>query len=237
MKRALNLPKACLDLLALQVVKAGGLARMGPIELNSARRVILAQAGLSTCGVVMIRFFGYASSRLWVNFVVIAIGTYAPVRQLQVASKRRKQIILWELPDLMEIVAMIMEAGLSFDAAVKYIADRKQGYVAGLFQRARNEIDAGVKRETAYGRIAKLGSNELSMFLDSVIKAEAQGRPVKKLVLDMSRAYRDRQKNMVEEAANKLPTTMLIPIFIFIVPPMILIYLLPAIQSMGLLFR
>jgi tight adherence protein C len=237
MKRLLRISRACLDPLAWRVVRAGGLAHMGPFELNSARRVILAQTGLSACGVVLISFYGYTSSKIWVYFVAIAIGMYTPVRQLRVASKQKQHIILWELPGLMEIVAMIMEAGLSFDAAVKYIADRKQGYVAGLFQRARNEIDAGVRRETAYGRIAKLGSNELSMFLDSVIKAEAQGRPVKKLVLDMSRAYRERQKNAVEEAANKLPTTMLIPIFMFIVPPMILVYLLPAIQSMGLLFK
>lgn len=237
MKRSFKIPRDYLGFLSAQVSRAGGLARFGPIKLDSAKRVISIQIGLAAGGVLLISLSGFAESRQWIYFAAVVIGILSPIKELSSGVKRRQQIVLWELPGLMEIVAMIMETGLSFDAAVKYIADRKQGYVAGLFKRARNEIDAGINRETAYGRIAKSGSNEMLMFLDLVIKAEAQGRPVKNLVIELARSYRERQKNAVEEAANKLPTTMLIPIFICIVPPMILVYLLPAIQNLGILFR
>jgi tight adherence protein C len=237
MKRPAYISRGYLGFVTGRVKRAGGLALLGPIRLDGAGRVILVQIVLAIGGALLVFLSGAAANRTWLYFVVALIGGFVPIKQLNGAIKHRQQIILLELPGLMEIIAMIMEAGQSFDAAVRYIADRKNGYVASLFKRARDEIDAGASRETAYGRIAKSGSNELSMFLDLVIKAEAQGRPVKNLVLELARSYRERQKNAIEEAAGKLPTTMLVPIFVCIVPPMILVYVLPAIQNIGILYR
>ncbi len=220
-----------------QISRGGGLAHFGPFKLNSVTRVMFLQIVLIVVSAFAISLSGAAADRLWIYFSAVVFGIFIPLKELHSAAKRKQWIILRELPGLMEITAMIMETGMSFDASVKYISDRKRGYVADLFRRARNEIDAGVKREISYRKIAKSGSNELSMFLDLVLKAEAQGRPVKSLVLELSRSFRERQKNAVEEAANRLPTTMLIPIFVCIVPPMILIYLLPALQNLGILFR
>ncbi len=233
----LKIPRAYLNYLASPISKSGGLARIGPLQLDSAKRIVNIQFGLCLVNVFLAGISGAGENRLWIYFAVSAVGILTPLKVVFGAEKKRQRMVLGELPGLMEIIAMVMETGLSFDAAVKYIADHKRGYVADLFKRARNEIDAGTRRETAYSRIAKKGSNELAVFLDLVINAEAQGRPVKNLILNLSQSFRERQKNAIEEEANCLPTTMLIPIFTCIVPPMIVIYLLPALQNMGALFR
>jgi pilus assembly protein TadC len=228
--------KAYRNFVTAQITMASGFADFGPLEMRSVRQVTFLQIGLALAGAAIVKLSGAANGRTWLYFVALALGILAPIKRLKSAAKRRRQLILWELPGLMEIVAMIMEAGQGFDAAIRYVADHKKGYVAALFRRVRQEIDAGAKREAAYRKIAKSGSIELSMFLDLVIKAEEQGRPVKTLVLELARSYRERQKNALEEAAGRLSTTMLIPIFICIVPPMILLYLLPALVNLGALY-
>lgn len=140
-----------------------------------------------------------------------------------------------ELPGDMEIIAMVMEAGLSFDSATIYLLENRHGIIADLLKRARSDIDSGVKREIAYAKVASSGSRELKTFITAVLAAEAQGRPIKQSIIEMAKYFREQQKNEIEAQANKLPTTMLIPIFICIIPPILLIYLLPALQNLSAL--
>jgi Flp pilus assembly protein TadB len=112
------------------ISRSGGLAHFGPVKLDTVWRGFYVQIGLVVGVCLIIRFSGVAFGRQWIYFLAVVLGILAPIHQLRRAEKRKKQLILWELPGLMEIIAMIMEAGLSFDSAVVYIADRKRGYVS-----------------------------------------------------------------------------------------------------------
>lgn len=165
--------------------------------------------------------------------VIAALWVMAfPYAFLSRYVRRREARIVSELPAVIEILAFIMEAGLGFDAAVKYVAIRKSGIIPQRFERAMFAIEAGMRRENAYLDISGAGSVELRTAIRSILLSEKQGKPMSKTLLAMASSYRSKQINHLDEAANRLPATMLIPIFLFIVPPILLIYLFPAIVSL-----
>ncbi len=159
-------------------------------------------------------------------------GAYLPVIFLERLMRARTRKVSEELPGVMEIIALALEAGLSFDQAVDYVAEKVTGALAALLIKARSAIASGARRETAYRSIAKDGPAQLRQFLDTVLQAERQGKPVSASIIALADSVRVKQQLLLELRANRLPTTMLLPIFMFIVPPVLLVYLLPAIINL-----
>jgi pilus assembly protein TadC len=157
--------------------------------------------------------------------------TMLPYFSLKRELKRQKIAIASELPGVLEVIAFLMDAGLSFDEAVKYMVRRKKGRVVEILKKTKSAISAGMLRDKAYLNIAGAIDNDLKTVTRSILQAEKQGKPIKKTLLDMAGFYRAKQRSMLEEAANKLPSTMLIPIFIFIIPPILLVYMMPIIAT------
>lgn len=173
-------------------------------------------------------------------FVVILVGLvtwFLPNQVLERKLRLRQTRVLAELPGVIEILAMAMEAGLTFDLAIRYVIEHHSGLVRDLFTRAKLETDAGVSKKEAFHRlIESSGSEDMKLLMGTILKAQEQGKPIKDVLLSMAEAMRFKQKCEIEAKANRLPTTMLIPIFIFIVPPILLIYTLPALLNIRYLF-
>jgi tight adherence protein C len=230
------IPDAVRESLSNKIRSSGGFINIGPVRIDSASQFTLFQITCCALILLIIEFSKTPFHPLMLIIAGISLSVYAPIIQLNKKVEKRRKRMLSELPNLMEIIAMGMEAGLSFDSAVVFLLENRAGLIADLFRRARQEIDTGVKREVAYRKVADSGSRELKTFIMTVLAAETQGRPIKDNVIEMAKHFRQQQQNEIEACANKLPTTMLIPIFICIVPPILLIYLLPALQNLDVLF-
>ncbi len=167
---------------------------------------------------------------LWAALALVS-GAYLPVIGLERRARSRTRDISCELPGIMEIIALALQAGMSFDSAVDYVVEKVPGALGTLLAKARSTTAAGVRREDAYTSISKGGPPELRQFLETVLQAERQGKPVSDAVLTLADSVRLKQQLQFEQRANRLPTTMLMPIFLFIIPPVLLVYLLPAIMN------
>lgn len=178
-------------------------------------------------------------SQHW-SFVIVLAGLvtwFLPDQVLKKKLRLRQERVLDELPGTVEILAMAMEAGLTFDLALRYIIEHYSGLVRDLFARAKLEIDAGMNKKEAFKRLVESsGSEDMKLLIGTILRAEEQGGPIKDVLLSMAEAMRFKQKCEIEARANRLPTTMLIPIFIFIVPPILLIYTLPALLNLKYMF-
>jgi pilus assembly protein TadC len=207
------------------------------LSIDDLPSVVAWQVGLAVIAIVFVLKSGLFGSERIAICVVAAVGSLsAPYVLLTRMCVRKKENILNELPGVLEVVGFVMEAGLGFDDAVRYLTNHKLGHIPDAFCHAKNAIEAGMSRDKAYIEIAGAGSVEVRATIRSILLAEKQGRPIKKSIMKMAAAYRKSQENELEKAANKLPATMLIPIFLFIVPPILLIYIMPALVGFSSIY-
>lgn len=169
--------------------------------------------------------------------IASAIGWYFPTLMLKRKLRQRKEQVLRELPGIIDMLAVAMEAGLTFDRAVKFVVENAQGIVRNLFSQALVEVQAGGEKRKAFQQAASRGLvDEMRLAMRIVFQAEEQGNPIKDVLLELAETIREREKHRIQEKANRLGNTLLIPIMIFMVPPVLVIYLLPALLNLRYLY-
>jgi tight adherence protein C len=214
-----------------KLAQGGGSLSIGVFKLETVESVIICQvlAGSIGAGIALMLAEG---GKIVVSAATFAICAWLPIMLLARASASRARRFASEIPGVMEVIALAISAGLEFETALNYIVDRSKGYIAGELRKAKAEIAAGANREDAYQQAAARGNRDMRLFISTMLQAEKQGKPVGDIVLNLATSIRNRQRLQLEAKANRLPTTMLMPIFVFIVPPILAVYLMPAIINL-----
>lgn len=124
---------------------------------------------------------------------------------------------------------MCIEAGLGFDGAMVKVVEKSEGVLPGELHLVIQEIRMGKPRRKALREMAeRLGVDELSSFVGSVIMAEQLGIGMGNVLRMQSKEIRQKRRQRVEETAMKAPVKMLIPMVMFIFPAIFIILLGPA---------
>ncbi len=156
---------------------------------------------------------------------------------MQLARKRKKEIEK-TLPDVLDLLTVSVEAGLSFDSAVNKLSEKMSGVISEEFGRALHEIRIGKKRKEALISISKrCNVSDLSIFISSLIQADELGIGIAKILKVQSEQMREKRRQRAQEQAMKAPVKILFPLVFFIFPTIFVIILGPAIikftQLMG----
>jgi tight adherence protein C len=207
-------------------------------KVDSGIDYLVYKVALTSLIVVLVLIYEAFYQRWWVVVLVASVLAWIlPDQFLKQKLRQKREQILNELPGVAEIIAMAMEAGLTFDSAVNYVIEHYRGAVRDLLAQARLKIEAGLRKSEAFREMVEVsGSEEMKLLIRTILQAERQGRPIKDVLLSMAQAMRIKQRHQIEAKANRLPTTMLVPIFVFIIPPILLIYTLPALLNLRYLF-
>ncbi len=157
------------------------------------------------------------------------LGWYFP--ELYLKSLKRKRLLEIEktFPDIVDLLTVGVEAGLSFDGAMAKVAEKSAGILSLEFKRVLQENKMGKKRKEALKDMAKrLGDENITSFIGSVVQAEQLGISFNKMLRLQSEQVRHKRKQRIEEAAMKAPVKMLIPLIFFIFPTIFIVLLGPA---------
>jgi tight adherence protein C len=158
----------------------------------------------------------------------------APDRLLAARTARRREAILAELPGALDLLAVAVEAGLGFDAAVGRVADATTGPLADELSTMLSELRYGEARATALQRLsARSGSDEIAQFARAVARADQLGTSLAGTLRIQAADARTRRQLAAEEKANKAPVKMLFPTIVFIFPALFVVVLGPAVLSLG----
>jgi tight adherence protein C len=219
------------DALAAELARAGVTRRFTP-ELFMALRVIATLVGV-LFGFVLAHGVG----KLLLGVVFGAAGIIIPGFLLSKAAARRADQIDRDLPQFVDQLALIIEAGMSFDAGVTYLAEVSEGPLADEIRRVLTELRVGESRRSAIRNFAaRVGSDDAMAFANAVLASDQLGSPLGAILRAQASDLRHRRQIYAEERAQKAPVKMLLPMAIFILPVMFLIILAPAfLGSHGLL--
>jgi tight adherence protein C len=162
--------------------------------------------------------------------VGIVVAVEAPHLYLRQKTKARNRLALKELPDILDLLTVSLEAGLGFDAAVNKVVAKKDGVIAYEFHRSLEEMRLGkTRREALSGIRERLGVDEVKSFISSILQAEKLGVGMVQVLRVQSSEVRELRRQRAEEEAMKAPIKMLFPLVLFIFPSLFIVLLGPAI--------
>lgn len=166
------------------------------------------------------------------------VAGLAPVRRMGEASRAaaERQAATPEMPELFDILALGLHAGLSFDGALALYLERHDTVLAARLGQARLSWSLGLEtRADALRRVAdELGSPALLRFADAVAEALEFGVPLAATLERQSGAVRRDRRLQVEEEIERVPVKMLLPLGVLVVPAMLLAVLGPLMaQALG----
>jgi tight adherence protein C len=144
-------------------------------------------------------------------------------------EKKRKEQMIKSMPDILDLINVSVEAGLGFDAALQKVVDKTEGPLIQEFAHTLNEINIGKPRREALRDMAdRIQVDEISTFLGSVIQADQLGVSITNVMKIQSQQVRENRRMRAEEAAQKAPIKILIPLVVFIFPTILVVLLGPA---------
>jgi len=213
------------------------LARAGASRRLNAESFMALRVVVTGFGLFVGFTLAHGVGRVLVGLFFAAAGILLPGFLLSKAASRRAEQIDSELPHFVDQLALVIEAGMSFDSAVTYLAEVNEGPLADEMKRVLTELRVGESRKTAIRNFAeRVGSDEAMAFANAVLASDQLGSPLSGILRAQATDLRHRRQMYAEERAQKAPVKMLLPMAIFILPVMFVLILAPAfLGSHGLL--
>ncbi len=228
-------PKTNVEAISSRLVAAGLTQRLS----TSAFLTIKGGAMLGGCIVgLLLAALGSLASGVMLVPIGGALGLMAPEIFLSMKTRARREAIRSELPDALDLLAVSVEAGLGFDAAVAKLVDHMEGPLIDEFALTISEIRVGETRTTALRKMSeRVDATELSNFVRAVVQAEQLGISLGRILRVQATDTRLRRQAAAEEKAMKAPIKMLFPTVFFIFPALFIVVLGPAFLNILSVFK
>ncbi len=160
------------------------------------------------------------------------LGYYAPGMYLDKLVQKRQTKLRLSLPDALDMMVVSVEAGLGLDQALQYVAREMEASHPELsdeFGLVGLEMRAGKRRSEALRNLAdRTGEEELRKLVAILIQTDRFGTSMGESLRTHSDFMRLRRKQEAEERAAKVGVKLVFPIFIFILPSMMIVAVGPA---------
>ena len=190
-------------------------------------------------------FYGVAQSRVVPNLIAVSlilavVGFFLPDFWLHNRIKERKRKILHALPDVLDLLMVCVEAGMSLDAAVSRVAEEPEGRSSPLHQelmRTQLEIRAGRPRAEAFRALGdRTGVQDVKGLMGAFIQTDKLGTPLGKTLRVHADAARVQRRHRAEQQAHMAPLKMIFPTVMFLFPAFFLVTMAPALLNLLALF-
>jgi tight adherence protein C len=157
------------------------------------------------------------------------VGLYLPMFWLRRRISRRKADMRADLPDVIDVLVVCVEAGLTFDAALGKVVEKYDHALADEFGRVLQESRLGRPRlEALYEMGQRTAVEELNNFIQAVIQSEQLGSGIVRLLRVQSDEIRQKRLLIAQERGAKASLKMLLPMIGCIFPTLWIILLGPA---------
>jgi len=222
-------PGSIKKLVAEKLAMAGGFGSLGVEEfLLLCGFLSLALPAITAFAAIMLK--APANKVTGLSLIAFVIGVILPFIMLNKKMAERKASIQKDLPDVLDLLTVSVEAGLSFDGALAKLSEKMKGALVDEFCRLLQEIRMGVLRRDALAAMGiRCDVADLSLFTTSLVQADQLGVGIGNVLRVQSISMREKRKQRVEERAMKAPIKMMIPLVMFIFPTIFIVLLGPAI--------
>ncbi len=158
------------------------------------------------------------------------LGILGPRVFLQRKIATRLHAVTRQLPDVLDLLTVAVEAGLGFDAACDKVVEKMRGPIPDEFSLTLRHIRMGQSRRDAFKDMAdRLDHPDMSAFVSAIVQADQLGVSIGQVLRIQSDQLREKRRQRAEEEAAKAPVKMMIPLVFFIFPNVGIIIGAPAV--------
>jgi tight adherence protein C len=176
------------------------------------------------------------STAIYVVGVVIAVlfGWYLPSIVLNRKTAERHHAIDRELPELIDLLVVTVEAGIGFNGSLRLAAQELDGPLAQELRLTLQEQSMGLATTEALDNLAyRIDAPGIKSFVRGIIQGETLGVSISQILRNLADEMRKKRKATAEELAQKAPVKMLFPLIFLIFPAMFVVLLLPALLQIS----
>ena len=160
--------------------------------------------------------------------VMVGVGWFGPAIWLGARVDRRQMEVDLSLPDFMDRLALVLEAGLGFEVALRRTASGYPGMLGAELQRTIRQLDRGLSRSAGLVELGeRVPSLDLNAFVAAVRQADRLGTSLAKALRVQTGLLRARRRRRAQEASRRLPILIVFPLVFFFLPALLIIYLAP----------
>lgn len=181
-------------------------------------------------GLTVPLLFGAGPRGIFLFTVALTLlGWFGPTMWIYQLGYDRSEQLRRELPDVLDLLTISVEAGLAFDAALAQVARNTDGPLGAELFRVLQEMQIGTGRIDALRALAdRTDLEELRIFVGAMVQADSFGIPVANVLRVQSKEMRIRRSQRAEEKAQQVPVKILIPLIFCIMPALFVVVLGPA---------
>jgi len=176
------------------------------IDRYAARRAVY--GGLGALGALTMLMRG----QIFFALLLIAFGVFWVEVGIWSAVRVRRDHIDRTLPDFLDVLAVVVSAGLGFRQALGRVAEKYEGPWADELRITLRQMDMGVSRREAFDQLRKRNSSEqVSMFVSALQQGEELGAPIVDTLIQIANDMRRADaQNARRRAAKAVPKSTLI---------------------------
>jgi tight adherence protein C len=163
--------------------------------------------------------------------VVIGVLLILPAARARRATQRRHRAEVIELPEVAELLATAVEAGLTTGDAIAVVGEQLSGGLGRQLEAARRAVMVGHRltdaMQAAADRAGPAGQSLFGILGDGV----ASGAPVAPALRRLAADGRETRRRHAEAAARRLPVKLLFPLVGCVLPAFALLTVVPVVAG------
>jgi tight adherence protein C len=158
-----------------------------------------------------------ASQKLLTLVLLLVAGFYGPDAILNRKIEDRSDSMLRQLPDILDLLVISVEAGLGFDQALARVVQTVPGPLSDEFQRMLTETRVGVSRRDAMRALRdRTNVEELRGFLLAMMQADQFGVSISRVLRVQAEEMRIKRRQIAQEKAYGAPVKLVGPLMLLI---------------------
>jgi tight adherence protein C len=223
--RRLRVPKP----LERRRLMAAGMYDVGVETVHGYR--LLAAAGLPalilTLGVLGSGSISAVAVMMAAVFVMVA--WVLPAAHIRTRGDRRLDRLDRDLPELIDILTVTIEAGLGFGGSLQLVSGRFDGPLGDELRLTMQEQGMGLSTEAALSNMLERAETpSMRSFVRAVLQGDSLGVSIGAMLRNVATEARKRRRALARERAMKAPVKLLFPLVFLIFPAMLLLLMYPA---------
>jgi tight adherence protein C len=198
----------------------------------------LAFGALAVIGLYGLNLYAMAAPmKMLATAGAVLLGFMGPDIFIKNAIQKRQKMLRRGLPDALDLMVICAEAGLSLDAMLKRVSEEFAQSCPELAEELQlTSLEVGFlpdRRQALQNLINRTNLPGIRGVVNALVQSDKYGTPLAQSLRVLSHEFREERMLKAEEKAARLPAMLTVPMILFILPPLFIVLIGPAILRVG----
>jgi tight adherence protein C len=170
-------------------------------------------------------YYAFGLEGTWLGPLASLVTAYLLRRQLRSRALARQQAIKRQLPFLLDLLTLLMYAGISFLQALRQAVLEFEGQpIAQEFGRTLSDMQLGKTRSDAFDSLrTRLDDDDVTALVGAILQSEQLGSPLAEVLRTQADVLRLKRSQRAETIAGEAGVNMLLPAVLVMAATVLLI--------------